>query len=114
MHVLSSPIQYIKLRRVHKKQKRIALHMLAVSGVVRPSHIQLRYAAPIVNSASPSCGQEATTGHFLTYPVPLQSWDHDVTPNIYQPRQWGRSLSSAIVQLARQPILFRWARQLEL
>ena len=46
MHVLSSPIQYIKLRRAHKKQKRTALHMLALSGVVRPSHVELRYATP--------------------------------------------------------------------
>ena len=52
MHVLSSPIQYIKLRRAHRKQKRTALHMLAVSGVVRPSHVELRYATPIARSAA--------------------------------------------------------------
>ena len=40
MHVLSSLIDYIKLRRVYskqKRQKRTVLHMLAASGVVRPS-----------------------------------------------------------------------------
>ena len=42
MHALSSPIQYIKLHRAHKKQKRTALHMLALSGVVRPSQVELR------------------------------------------------------------------------
>ena len=47
MRVLSSPIEYIKLRSAHKKQKRTALHMLALSGVVRPSHVELRYATPI-------------------------------------------------------------------
>ena len=114
MHVLSSPIQYIKLRREHKQQKRIALHMLALSGVVRPSHVELRYAAPIVNMITASRGQAATTGHPLTHPVPLQSWDHNITLNMKQTSEWGRSLSSAIVQFAKKPILFRWAKQLDL
>ena len=61
MHVVSSPIQYIKLRRAHKKQKRIALHILAVSGVLRPSHIELRYEAPIANMMSASHGHAAMT-----------------------------------------------------
>ncbi|OAI49322.1 hypothetical protein AYO43_03210 [Nitrospira sp. SCGC AG-212-E16] len=114
MHVLSSPIQYIKLRRAHKKQKRIALHMLAVSGVVRPSHVELRYASPIVNMIAASRGQAATPGHSLTHPVPLQSWDHNITRNMKQTPQWGRSFSSAIVELAKKPILFRWAKQVDL
>ena len=43
MHVLSSLIQYTKLRRARKEQKRTALHMLAASGVVRLGHVELRY-----------------------------------------------------------------------
>jgi len=31
------------------RQKRKALHMLALSGVVRPSHVELRYAIPLLN-----------------------------------------------------------------
>lgn len=114
MHVLSFPIQSIKLRRAHKKQTRIALHMLAVSGVVRPSHVELRYEAPVVNMIAASRGQAATAGHPLTHPVPLQSWDHNITLKMKQTPQWGHSLSSAIVQLAKMPILFRWAKQLDL
>ena len=114
MHALSSPFQYIKLRRAHKKQKRNALHMLAVSGVVRPSHVELRYASPIVNMITASRGQAATTGYSLTHPVPLQSWDHNITRNMKQTPQWGCNLSSAIVQFAKKPILFRWAKQLNL
>jgi hypothetical protein len=114
MQVLSSPIQYLRLRRAHKKQKRIALHMLAVSGVLRPSHVELRYEAPIVNMTTASRGQAATSGHPLTHPVPLQSWDQNIKPNMKQTPQWGRSLSSAIVQFAKKPILFRWAKQLDL
>ena len=69
MHLLSSSIRYIRLRRAHKKQKRIALHMLAVSGVVRPSHIELRYEAPIVNMMSVSHGHAALSGQPLTHPL---------------------------------------------
>jgi hypothetical protein len=32
------------------RQKRKALHMLALSGVVRPSHVELRYAIPLLTS----------------------------------------------------------------
>jgi hypothetical protein len=114
MHVLSTPIQYIKLRRAHKKQKRIALHMLAVSGVLRPSHIEPRYEAPITSMMSASHGHVATTGQPLTHPLPLPSWDHKIIPNEKQTTQSGRSLSSAIVQLAKRPILLPWAKQSDL
>lgn len=34
----------------HAKQKRKALHMLILSGAVRPSYAKLRYATPLLNS----------------------------------------------------------------
>jgi hypothetical protein len=46
MHVFSSLIQYIKLRRAPTTQKQTALQMLVVSGVVRSSHAELHYATP--------------------------------------------------------------------
>jgi len=46
MSVLSSLIHYMKWRRVPTKQKRTALQMLVVSGVVRASHVELHYATP--------------------------------------------------------------------
>ena len=55
MHVLTSLIRYMKLRSVeskHKRQKRTVLHMLAASGVVRPSHIELRYTKPFARSTA--------------------------------------------------------------
>ena len=113
MHVLPSPIQYIKLRRVHKKQKRTALHMLALSGAVRPSHVELRYAAPI-SSIAASRAQPTVIGYTQTHPVPLRSWDHDTTLNMKQRLQWARSLSSSLVQLAKKPIILRWTNQLDL
>jgi hypothetical protein len=113
MHVLPSPIQYIKLRSAQKKQQRTALHMLALSGAVRPSHVELRYAAPIA-SITASCAQPTVIGYPQTHPVPLGSWDHDTTLNKKQILQWARSLSSSLVQLAKKPIVLRWTKQLDL
>ena len=114
MDLLSSSIRYIKLRRAHRKQKRIALHMLAVSGVVRPSHIELRYEAPILNMMSLPHGHAALSGQPLTHPLPLPSWNDNTIPKVKQTTQSSRSLSSAIIQLAKKPIVFRWAKQADL
>jgi hypothetical protein len=113
MHSLTSPIQYLKLRRVHKKRKQIALHMLALSGVVRPSHVELRYQTQMAHNTA-SDGPSARSGDPLTHPLPLRSWDHRITLTTKQTRQWASSLSSAIVQLAKSPIQFRATKQLDL
>jgi hypothetical protein len=112
MHVISSPIHYIKLRRAHKKQKQTALHMLALSGVVRPSHVEIRYATPIA-SITAFRAQPTANDHPQTQPIPLRSWDHNVTVNMKQTRQWARGLSSAIVHLAKKPIVLQWSKQLD-
>ena len=112
MHVLSSPIQYIKLRSAHRKHKRTALHMLALSGAVRPSHVELRYATPIAGMTA-FRAQPIAIGDQQTHPIPLRSWDHDTTLNMKQTLQWARSLSSSLVQLAKKPIGLRWTKQLD-
>jgi len=112
MDILSSPIQYIKLRGAHKKQKRTALHMLALSGVVRPSHVELRYATPIA-SITAFRTQPTAIENPQTQPIPLRSWDHHITLIMKQTPQWARSLSSATVQLSKKPIVIRWAKQLD-
>jgi hypothetical protein len=38
----------------HTRQKRKALHMLILSGVIRPSYAKLRYAIPFLNSEDQS------------------------------------------------------------
>lgn len=113
MDVLSSPIQYIKLRRAHKKQKRTALHMLALSGAVRSSHVEIRYATPI-DSITAARAQPTAMGHPLTHPLPLRSWDYNITLNMNQTWQWARSLSSTIVQLAKKPIVLQGSKQLDM
>jgi len=112
MHVLSYPIQYMKLRRTHKKQKRTALHMLALSGVVRPSHVELRYTTRVA-SVTAFRAQPAANGDPQTHPVPLPSWDHNITLNLKQTQQWTRSLSTSLVQLVKKPIVLRWTNQLD-
>ena len=112
MHSLSSPIQYMKLRRAHKKQKRTALHMLALSGAVRPSHVEIRYATPIANITT-SRTQPTAMGHPLTHPLPLRSWNYNITLNMNQTWQWARSLSSTIVHLAEKPIVLQGIKQLD-
>ena len=43
MHILKSPIVRIRKQRARRKQLRTVLHMLSVSGVIRPGHIEPRY-----------------------------------------------------------------------
>lgn len=42
------PLAHWRTYRERARQKRNAIHMLALSGVVRPSHIELRYTTPIL------------------------------------------------------------------
>ena len=42
------PLTRWRLSRERTRQKQKALHMLALSGVVRPSHVELRYSIPIL------------------------------------------------------------------
>ena len=112
MNIRSSPIQYIKLRRAHKKQKRTALHMLALSGVVRPSHVELRYATPIANFTA-FRARSTSSEHSQIQPIPLRSWDYNITLNMNQTWQWARSLSSTIVHLAKKPIVLQGIKQLD-
>ena len=46
MRMLTSPIRYVRKRRARQRQIRTVLHMLSVSGVVRPSHVEPRYCEP--------------------------------------------------------------------
>ena len=113
MDILSSPIQYIKLLIAHKKQKRTALHMLTLSGVVRPSHVELRYSTPIA-SITAFRRQPTMIGHPEAHPIPFSAWNHTATLNMKQTQQWARSLSSSLVQFLQKPIMLRWTKQLDL
>jgi len=113
MHVLSSQIHSMKLRKERKKQTRTALHMLALSGVVRPSHVELRYTTPLANITA-FRAQAPTTENPLIQPIPLPSWEHKPTLDRNQTWQWVCSLPSAFAHLASKPILFQWNKQVDL
>jgi len=57
------PLADWRTHRERARQKRNALHMLALSGVIRPSHIELRYTVPIMKggAVSASFGARAAT-----------------------------------------------------
>ena len=112
MHILSTQIQYMRLRRARMKQTRTALHMLTLSGVVRPSHVELRYTTPIANTTALRAQAQATE-HPLIQPIPLRSWEHEATLSKNQTWQWVRSLPSTFVHLASKPILFHWNKQVD-
>jgi hypothetical protein len=112
MHVFSSPIQYLKLRRARRKQTQTALQMLSVSGVVRLSHVELRYSTPIANTTA-FRRQPTVLGH-QSHPLPLPSWDHATTCNMKPAGQWARLLSSSLVRIAKKPIVLPWTKPLDL
>jgi hypothetical protein len=82
--------------------------MLAISGVVRPSHVELRYATPI---ASITAFRAQPTA--IENPQIQPTWEHNITLNLRQTWQWTRSLSYALVQLANKPIVLQWTKQLD-
>jgi hypothetical protein len=45
--LLFTPVRSIKQRLVRRRQMRIALQMLAISGVLRPGDSELRYTVPL-------------------------------------------------------------------
>jgi hypothetical protein len=97
MSAFSSVIQYIRylrMRRARRKQKLTALLMLAHSGVVRASHVELHYLTPIARNPS-SRSQPAVIGLPLIHTIPYRSSEQEMT----QTPQWARSLTSSIDQL---------------
>jgi hypothetical protein len=86
--------------------------MLALSGVVRPSHNEIRYTTPIA-SITAFRAQPTAIEHPQTHPLPLRSWDYNITRNMNQTWQWARNLSSTIVQLTKKPIILQWTKQLD-
>ena len=112
MHTLSSSIHYIKLRRASKEQKRTALRMLALSGVIRPSHVELRYAAPIAGITA-FRAQPMATERPQSQPRPARSWEHMITLSMTRAWQRTRRLSSSLIQLAKKPIVLQWTKQLD-
>jgi hypothetical protein len=112
MHVFASPIQSIKLHRARRKQTQNALRMLSVSGVVRLSHIELRYSTPIANTTA--FRRQPSVLRHQSHPLPLPSWDHNTRRNMKQAGHWAHLFSSSLVRIAKKPIVLPWTKPLDL
>ena len=80
MHALSFSIRHLLSRSEGKNQKRVALQLLALSGVVRPGHVELRYPKTVI-SRPPLHAQRMTSQHPLIQPFPLRSWERTIKTN---------------------------------
>jgi hypothetical protein len=106
------PVLSIQLRRAHKQQKRTALEMLTLSGIVRPSHVEPRYATRI---ARITAFRTQPTVIESTQPrsIPTGPWKFDLTSNLKQAWLWMWPLSSIFVQLKKKPIAHQWTKQVD-
>ena len=60
-----------RTRRIHAQQKRKALQMLALSGVVRPSDVELRYPIPLIKMSGTHTAPEARSSSHEQMAPPL-------------------------------------------
>ena len=73
MYLLSSLIHYMTLGRAPTKQKRTALQMLVVSGVVRASHVELHYVTPFARTTAFRAQPTATLSATISMTLCLSS-----------------------------------------
>ncbi len=100
MPIISSKIHDLKLRHARTRQKRAALHMLTLSGVIRPGYSALLYETHLARMTaqdpeSPSLQQSQP------YPIPLPLWEQDLTTSLATTWHYIGSLSSSLVHLAK-------------
>lgn len=112
MHVLSSQIHDLKLRRARTKQKQTALHMLVLSGVIRPGHVELRYTTPVA-SITAFRTQPTAPKYVQPQPIPVPSWERRITVSMNKTWHCVHSLLSSLVQLVKKPIGLQWSKQLD-
>ncbi len=46
---MKSPLHYVQSKRARRRQIQTVLHMLSVSGVIRPGHVEPRYFEPPIH-----------------------------------------------------------------
>ncbi|MEP6959320.1 MAG: hypothetical protein ABI980_11370 [Nitrospirota bacterium] len=100
MPALSWSIHHLMLRRAHKNQKRVALQLLALSGVVRPGHVELRYTALIGSTAFHA--QRMTCPEPLIQSLPFLSWAHTISFHLQPTWQWMISLGMTLVRAGKR------------
>jgi hypothetical protein len=106
--MLYASFHCIMARRSRAKQKRNALHLMTLSGVIRPSHIELRYGTR--TTGFPALGRHFTateTAHSASH-APALSWYHDIQIGTKQIWQWMRIPLGSVMQSTRKPIGPQW------
>ena len=68
------PLAHWRMYRERARQKRMALHMLALSGVVRPSHIELRYTTPILKAGTSNATPSVISAPITQHSAPFQEF----------------------------------------
>ncbi len=100
MQAISSKIHELKLRHARTRQKRAALHMLTLSGVIRPSHSELRYETPLARMTAQD-SESTALQQSQPRPTPLPLWEQDLTTSLSTTWHHIGNLSSSLVQLAK-------------
>lgn len=108
MNTLYAPLHYIMTRRARAKQKRNALHMMALSGVIRPSHLELRYGIPPTTLDAFRSQFTVTDTLRLNQRSSTQAWHHDIHAGVQRTWQWMRTISKTAIHLSRKPISPQW------
>jgi hypothetical protein len=105
--MLYTLLHSIKNSRARAKQKRNALHMMALSGVIRPSHVELRYGTPL--RSFPALWQPTTTETSLpTERTPARVWHREIQARGEQIRKWMLIASKTVTQPTRKLLGPQW------
>jgi hypothetical protein len=105
--MLYTLLHSINNSRARAKQKRNALRMMALSGVVRPSHVELRYGTPL--RSLPALWQPTKTETSLpTERTPARVWRREIEASGNQMWQWMLAASKTLTQPARKFLGPQW------
>ena len=98
--MLYASFHTIMTRRSRVKQKRNALHLMTLSGVIRPGHIELRYGTQTPSFHS--------SGQRSTLPAPPPFWNRDTQLGEKEVRRGMRTTLQAVMELTRKPFGPQW------
>ena len=79
-----------RARRIHRQQTRKALQMLALSGVVRPSDVELRYSIPFIKISGTHTDPEDQSSFNAQMVPPLSESSPPSPMNDAHRSQWVR------------------------
>jgi len=104
----NSLLRTISTSRARAKQKRTALRMMALSGVIRPSHVELRYGTPRAISSASYRQAMMPEAPLFTEPSPAPSWQLAILASVKQLYPWAQTSLKIMTQLARKPVGPQW------